>query len=650
MSRTRLDPSGAATYAPPLMCGIGVILDLGSGTEPLLTALARLHNALAHRGPDGEGILLLREQSDSADRYPSLEVAKRGANRGPIRLGAAFRRLAIQDRSDAAAQPVAAPDAPDRAWILFNGELYNHAELRRELAVRGVVPRSANDAEVALAAWRAWGPDAVRRMNGMFAFVILDLDRAELVGARDRLGIKPLFWSVEGQRLVVASEPQAVACAQAVRPQPDADQLATFLAGLPPLVAQASFYANVRPFPAAATFRIPLEGRTATPVVTPYWSLPAAGRVPSFDDAVDELRALLVDAVALQDSGDVPVGCMLSGGLDSSLLTGLVAATRPVHAFSAVHDDPTLNEAPWQWAVVARGNVTHHRLTLTAPLVAAAADDAIDALGQPLLGFDVAAQFAMYRFARAHGFPVVLDGQGSDELLAGERAFVQPWLRQLLRSRRLVETWREALAFGGTAGAAVRLLAAAARAASPRRLAPLPFLDDRPAHHAAAQWSFSADDLAQFQRTLVTVTNLPVVLDMQDRSTMANGVESRVPYLDHRIVEFCDRLPGEYRLHRGVRKRILREAAKGFVPDVILARREKGALISRQQYLDVRTTHAARLDELANAPLWHDLPWVRGQAVRPFVLDYVAGRHDDALAVWRLYTAWRWLSHPRFTA
>ena len=629
------------------MCGISVVLDSGTPATPLLATLARLHADHAHRGPDGEGALLVAADPEWIERLARVPGTRDGP---PPVLGAAFRRLAIQDRSEAGAQPMTLAGSGARSWILFNGELYNHQELRTVLSREGLAVRSGSDAEIALAAWRHWGPDAVQRFNGMFAFVIVDLDRGEVVGARDRLGIKPLFWSRDGARLLIGSEPAPVAAARSGGARLEASMLASFLGGVPPLVNRASWFADVYPFPAASTFRIPIWGPPSKPEFRRYWTLPSHGPIPGYQDAVIELRSLLQDAVRLQSCGDVPVGSLLSGGLDSSYLTCELARTRaePVDAFSIVHTDPRLSETPHQWGVIARTHARHHAHTMTPDALAAATDAVVAVQGQPLLGFEIVAQHAIYGVARAAGVPVVLDGQGADELLAGQSVFAQAWLRQLAAEGRLVELWKESRALARASGSGhgmrslLRALGPARGASVPR----LPHVNPAAAREAARSWNFDVPSLPALLRRLVLETNIPSVLELQDRSSMAHGVESRVPFLDHRVVEFCDRLPAEYRLHRGVRKRILRDAARGLVPDGIIDRQDKGTIVSSTRYLDLRRTHATALRAMATAPMWEGVPAVRASAIAPFVDGFLTGAHDKYLAVWRLYTAWRWLSLP----
>ena len=304
-----------------------------------------------------------------------------------------------------------------------------------------------------------------------------------------------------------------------------------------------------------------------------------------------------------------------------------------------------MSEVPHQWAVVAQGNVTRHALTLTPERVFAATDAVVRSQGHPLLGQEVIAQHLLYGVARDRGVSVILDGQGADELLGGLSSFTRSRFRELARTHEWSTLWQEVHAHARLYGEP--RLPSLARAFFPRAAAtPAPYAWLSPEAYRGPRdaWSFDAPDFQEYLRSLILRTNLPMVLAQQDRASMAHGVESRVPFLDHRIVSFCDALPSSYRLHRGVRKRILRDAARGILPASILDRSDKGTIVSSRRYLDLRGAHGDALRACAADPVWNRVSAVEGRAVAPFVLGFMAGGHDDHAAVWRLYTTWRWLS------
>jgi asparagine synthase (glutamine-hydrolysing) len=630
------------------VCGISLLLDCGGTRTPLLEALATAHARQAHRGPDGEGWLLV-DRDLSARRYDSQPFGT------APRLGIAFRRLCIQDLSEAAAQPLSTPDG--RHWIVLNGEIYNHAALRDELRARGYGFRTCSDAEVALVAYREWGMACFERFDGMWATLIVDLARARLVGSRDRLGIKPLFFTVEPGRVSFASEPQALAWARAEGPQIEPIRYGEFLSGLPPQSAALSFFRDVHPVPAATTFELDLRSAIAgPPEFRHYWDLATVAvdphNVPPYEQAVVEFRERSSEAVHSHLGGAVPVGCLLSGGLDTSFVASTMAAyarktsANPVPSYSITFDDPEMSEWPYIQSVAAHAGLSSHTLTLTPTMVWDSVDSVVRTQGQPLLGQELIAQYTVYRLARSGGSIVVLEGQGADEMLAGMPGYAAHYLRDLLFAGRFRELIRESRAGTRLSGESRTRVLARSLVRRPRWLRrdrTYPWLESTPARREILGRSADPSRLNQYLFKLVRHTNLPAVLLYQDRNAMAHGVESRVPFLDHRVVEFCFGLPASYKVRDGKRKRILLDAACGVVPDLVLRRTDKKTFISKDNWMPLRRDHGPALREMARSRRLLESPGVKGRAVAGFVDAFLGGRHHDILAVWRLYTAWRWL-------
>jgi len=624
------------------MCGISVVLDSGAARTPLVSALARAHARQAHRGPDGEGWLLV----DGGLAALRSSTPPSPSETPPPRLGIAFRRLCIQDLSEAAAQPLGSADG--RHWIVLNGEIYNHAGLRDELRTRGHAFLTCSDTEVALAAYREWGTGCFARFTGMWAIIIVDLAQGRLIGSRDRLGIKPLFFTVEPGRLSFASEPQALACARADGPRVEPVRYAEFLRGYPPASSSLSFFRDVHPVPAATTFEIDLRSDAGgAPAFRRYWTLATApldsGNMPPYGQAVEEFRGLVTESVHSHLGSAVPVGCLLSGGLDTSFVAS--TAGIPLAAYSITFDDPEMSEWPYIQSVAAHAGLTSHTVTLTPAMVWDRVDAVVRAQGQPLLGQELIAQYTAYALARNAGSIVVLEGNGADELLAGMPGYASAYLRDLLYAGQVAELVRETRATARRTRSSISRVLAASLARRPRwlrRERSYPWLEPAPQSAEPLEESDDPSPLNQYLFTLVRHTNLPAVLLSQDRSAMAHGVESRVPFLDHRVVEYCFRLPASYKVHRGVRKRILLDAARGVVPDLVLRRTDKKTFISKDSWMPLRRDYGPALADMARSKSLVESAGVRGPAMAAFVDDYLAGRHDDRMAVWRLYTAWRW--------
>ena len=427
------------------MCGISVIVELGGTSATVSSSLARMHAAQSHRGPDGEGFLRISRGLD-ATRSP-FPLPDFEWNDPATRVAAAFRHQRIQDPSPAADQPLSSPDR--HCWVVLNGEIYNFRALRDELAAKGHAFASSGDTEVALAAWREWGEGCFPRFNGMWAILIFDLERGILVGSRDRLGIKPLHYMMERSRLSFASEPRALALAAEGGPRMERAAVEEFLLGFPPAAPGGSFFTNVETVPAGTVFTVDLrvEG-VREPRFRPFWDLRefvSGASPPPIGKAAEELLDLLRDSVRLRISGQVQVGCMLSGGLDTSAVASLMAESmkearpgEPARAYSIVHEDPSMNEAPYIWAVTKHAGLQSRKLTLTPEICWEAIDAAVEAQGEPLLGQDLIALQKAYGMAREDGTTVILEGQGADEMLGGMPSYASPVFRELLFGGRLL--------------------------------------------------------------------------------------------------------------------------------------------------------------------------------------------------------------------
>jgi asparagine synthase (glutamine-hydrolysing) len=647
------------------MCGISALLHFEKrkifDSAPLLT----MHSALAHRGPDGEGFLLVNDafESQILRRPPAPSEMQASCPR----MAAAFRWLKIQDLSPDSCQPLRSGQG--HHCILFNGEIYNFRELREELMTLGHSFQTRNDTEVALASYLEWGAACFPRFNGMWAMLIFDLERKRLVGSRDRLGIKPLFFSCDNHRLLFASEAQAIATARTNGPEIEPYRFREFLHGIPPQSAELSFFRHVYPVPAGSYFELDLRAPVCpVPEFRAFWSLSdfhsGAQRSPSFESARENFESLLVASVRDHLVAEVGVGSLLSGGLDSSTLALIMAQNftpngkGPPKAFSVIFEDPEMSEWPHMQLVLAQGGLVGCNVTLTSDDTWNLVRSVVRAQGRPLLGQDVIAQSHAYRLARESGTVVVLDGQGADELLAGLPNYEQYIFLEMVKKLHL---WRLAhelqlrsrkyhTGLISTIRAYVwnPIRRQMAESSGPRRFDWIvPAAEDS----ASAQAGIGKTDdrgcdpslLNQVLYRLVRHTNLPTVLLQQDHASMSHGVESRVPYLDHRIVEFCFRLPDSYKVRGGDRKKLLLDTARKFLPGAVVNRTDKRMFISKGRWMDLRRKHAVELRDMATCRTMRESPFLEGKNTARFVDNFLAGVHDDEPSVWRLYTAWHWM-------
>jgi asparagine synthase (glutamine-hydrolysing) len=646
------------------MCGISAIFRFEGDAGADLADLDRMHRAQRHRGPDGEGAMVVNRHWQGR-RYQRLPAP--GSERGDLRLIAAVRRLRISDLRALADQPLVSDDW--RHWVMLNGAIYNFRELATELSAAGHQFHTGSDTEVVLQAYRQWGTACFARFNGMWAVLIVDLDRKVLVGSRDRIGIKPLYFALDRTRLLFASEPWAIAQVLTGGPTVGTTRFVEFLSGYPPRSAALSFFRGVNPIPAGTWFETDLcDARVAEPCFRMYWDLAdyrSNGAPPmSFADAAERFRELLKASVASQSVADVKVASLLSGGFDSSTIVMLwseFAAGRGLRqpdTLSIAWDDAAMSERANIEAIAAKAGSNSHIRQLSAADVWTAVDDVVRAQGQPLLGQELIAQNYAYRLARQHGAVVVMDGNGLDEVQAGLPLYEAEMALERLLGLQFVDLARQLRGIARNYHRSYRdvtlsyLVAPIRRHLRKGRVLPsYPWLercacDTAESDCSGDRYTDYGRDRSLLNRMLYRETrhtNVPAVLMYSDRNAMAHSVEARFPYLDHRIVELCFSLPAAYKVGFGRRKLLLFETAKHYLPARVVASREKRRFVLMNNWMPLRHRHAAALREAARSTAWTKLGYVDAAKLRMFVDDYLAGRHEDGYAVWRIYTAWRWL-------
>ena len=555
------------------MCGIAGILSL-DGREPVeTTRVQRMRDALRHRGPDGEGLLV----------------------DGPIGLG--HRRLAIVDVAGGH-QPMSNED--DSVWIVYNGEVYNHALLRPALERKGHRYRTRSDTETILHLYEEEGERCVERLRGMFAFAIWDRRQGRLLLARDRLGIKPLYYAISGRQLLFASEIKAL-LAGGVRPRMDEAALPGYLANR--FVSGAgTLFQEVRRLLPGHTLSWSLEEGFRE---RRYWSLPAAREDGDAADpraSAPVLRGLLQDAVSSHLMSDVPLGLFLSGGLDSSGLLALMAplVQGPVRTFSVAFAEAEANELAHARVAARSARAEHREVVVSAQDFWRALPNLVWHEDEPIAFPSSVPLYFVSRLAQEH-VKVVLTGEGADELFLGYNRYrvtawnerlghayqtlVPPAARERLRlataslpgrlrhyvgrSFLALPPGPRSLFFENFAvfpeAMQTRLLADAERVAGLD-----PYAEEMRCYENAGGDSLDRMSQVDLQTYLVRL------LMKQDQMSMAASLESRVPYLDHELVEHVSAMPGRLKLRGLTTKAVLRDALRDVVPPSILARRKMG--------------------------------------------------------------------------
>lgn len=560
------------------MCGIAGIVGRAAGSLPDTEALAAMLRAQAHRGPDGEGIHVS----------------------APAALG--HRRLAIIDL-ETGQQPMSNEDGS--LWITFNGEIYNYVELRQELA-RHHTFRTRSDTEVILHLYEELGEQCLERLNGMFSFAIWDARQQRLFAARDRLGIKPFYWSLTPDALLFASEPKGLLASGMVQARAHPGHLEEYLT-FQFCLGEATLFRDIQKLAPGhyLSFR---PQRDSAPTIVPYWSL----RFELDFDHTEEyfsrtLLDLMNDAVRLQLRSDVPVGAHCSGGMDSSSVVMLAARQFPgtFQTFTgAFREGPQYDESAYALQVAAAASAQAHLVHPTAGQFAESLPWLIYMMDEPAAGPGLFPQYCVSRLARDH-VKVVLGGQGGDELFGGYARYLVAYLEQALKgaiygegndSRYLVtwesiapslpllrqyrpmlqRFWADGL-FGDMDRRYFRLVTrneqgegmyatdALAAGAGDRMFERFQAIFNEP----------SAKSYIDRMTNFDVKTLLPALLQVEDRTSMSVSLESRVPLLDHRIAELVMRMPPAMRFKGGDSKRILRESMSGVLPESVRQRNDK---------------------------------------------------------------------------
>ncbi len=658
------------------MCGIaGLLLDEmnPAGPDWLVAMTQQLH----HRGPDDGGAVAFgMNGSPAVEQRLGPPDDKPDWKYLPMKLGLGARRLAIVDLSDAGRQPMSSSDG--RVWLVYNGELYNHAELRDELSARGMPFVGHSDTEVVLAAYRSWGPACFERFDGMWAAAIVDWVAGRLVLSRDRFGIKPLFLTRFAHGMAFASEIKSLLQVPGAFRGVNEARLRDFLCDGSVDHTDQTLFDGIESLPAGtyAEFLLQAKGAMhAGGAVHRFWR-------PSFewkkyDDAPGRVRETLTRSIRSHLQGDVPIGTCLSGGIDSSSLVAILAGLRrsgalgetklTQHTFTAAMTGTAVDESHHAAAVVAAcGDLTAHVVRPTAAGLLESLPLLVWHQEQPFALPNLHLQWEIMRAAREAGVKVLLDGQGGDELFCGYEGYIPAYLAHLVRRfaiGRLLREWRagKAMHFANrglllhvaASLAPSRMRNDARRRAHARRqpwLARELFTSEEPASVYAALEVTSpppveipggVSGMARRIDDIFSRESLPSLLRFEDRNSMAFSIESRVPFLSRDMVELAMSIPVDEKIERGVLKKVLRDAVRGLVPDAILNRTDKlgfGTPIVEWMQGDLRTWWSDLLGSKSFAERGCFTP----RALPALEARLNTGDAEAARAVWRLALVEHW--------
>lgn len=625
------------------MCGIGGYFIKDLDNSELLQSMM---NIISHRGPDDQGCVVFDAEYDNAHLFS---------------VGLGHRRLSILDLSELGHQPM--PSQDQRYWMVYNGEIYNYIELRDELIGLGHTFISQSDSEVILAAYAQWGEQCQQRFNGMWAFAIYDRDSKKIFLSRDRFGVKPLYYWISPENdFYFGSEIKQFTTLPSWKAVLNHQRAYDFLIwGLTDHTDETLFHGVYHILPGHSMTVDRNEDGSIETNVTEWYVLAGQKFEGSFDDAKVTFKNLMMDSVRLQMRSDVDIGSCLSGGLDSStivcLMNNLLCENNSQSVqktFSACSTVSQYDEKKWIDIVVNNTDVDPYYCYPSIDNLFAESERLTWHQDEPFGSTSIFAQWNVFQLAAEKGVRVMLDGQGADEQLAGYHPYYGARLASLFKSGRWIQFCKEVVIIRRRHEKSwTWLLSYIVSSLFPefakkiiRRILGI--------KHLHPEWMditvlkatpkelhrSTAGSVNQLSYTQLTTGNLRMLLHWEDRDSMAHSVESRVPFLDHRLVEFVLGLPEDYKMRDGVTKRVLREGMRGILPDAIADRADKIGFATAE---DVWVRENADLFRQKLKESIEQSKGVLNDNALEHLEDVVAGRKSFSFLIWRMINFGQWM-------
>jgi asparagine synthase (glutamine-hydrolysing) len=611
------------------MCGIAGVYSTYLNTD--CSIVKTMIDTINHRGPDGDGV------------YQD----------GPVVLG--HKRLAILDLSKNGLQPM---ESEDKAYcIVFNGEIYNYKELRIELEKLGYQFYSDTDTEVILHAYREWGRDCLIRFNGMWSFAIWDTVKQELICARDRFAIKPFVYFYDGLDFIFASEIKALLQHPKIKASPNYQAIYDFIIYGRVNHTNETFFKDIYQLPAAHYGIVNKNGMN----FFRYWDINETNHFTgTIDEAALEFYRIFEDSVRLRFRSDVEVASCLSGGLDSSSIVcvadrlmnnGQINTDHWLNTFSLAFDYPQFDERKWIEMVRNATNINSHFTIPKEEELIASLNHLLTTQEEPFGGTSIFGQYMVMKLIHSQGIKVTLDGQGSDEILAGYLGYADSYFADLLQQGDREELNRQVNIYCEkhklTPSIAIERAEKLLKTGKLGRHIEVnskyltPDFAKEYHHEIVLPKKFSSMLQNQLYQDLTSLS-IPALLRYEDRNSMAFSIESRVPFLDYRLVEFIFSLPAEMKMNNAVTKVILRKAMHGVIPETIENRQDKMGFVTPES-IWFREGFKSILEEVFNSKSMAMREYFNIEAVRQEWEAYKAGKRNYSFIIWRFACMELWL-------
>lgn len=578
------------------MCGICGIYNINS--EPINKEyLLKMGKLIHHRGPDDEGYLLVNTTEKKIIHCHAEDTIEEFKSTLPYilsdfdaNIGLGFRRLSIIDLSAAGHQPMT--DFDKRCWIVFNGEVYNYLEIKSELLELGYKFKSETDTEVIINAYLQWGKECVKRFNGMFSIALWDTEKEILFCARDRMGVKPFYYSFDGKQFVWGSEIKQLIKSGIIDSKVNYNNVYNYLMMSRLNVDKNSFFENITELPPAHIMEVSAKGIK----IENYWDIDENKTLTglSDDDYAKGFEELFADAVKLRLRSDVPLGIALSGGLDSSSIACIAGrfVSNPIKTFSVYYeDDKKFDEREYISEVLKNGNFDPVYFTANQNVSFDELMKFFYYQDEPCMSASPFSAYKNNENIRKAGIIVALNGQGGDELLAGYHTYFKYYYLDLVKQFQFAKLKKEIDLYQNDFGLNKKEIFNLFTKIGLRLILPDKIMKQFE-YKEVANYNFYSPELKNYKnlidlkqkykselnnnlyQTLVN-TSIPHLLHWEDRNSMAHSVESRVPFLDYRLVEWVFSIPVNQKIRGSETKFVLRNGMKGILPEKIRNRKDK---------------------------------------------------------------------------
>ncbi len=606
------------------MCGIAGFVDLQMSVEQKKDLAFKQLRCITHRGPEASNVFV----------------------DGPVALG--HNRLKIIDLSDEANQPFEYDDLV----MAFNGEVYNYVELKADLETKGYRFRTHGDTEVMCAAYKHYGEECVKYFTGMWSFALWDKTRQKLFCSRDRFGIKPFYYILQGQHLYFASEYKALKELPFFKADVNTEQVNRGLQMVWSVYRDQTFYKQVKNLEPAHN----LVWQAGNVTVNRYWDIDFSQPASSltWEEKKEKFYALFKDSVRLHARSDVPNGTCLSGGLDSSAISSMYSTLMPdtpIKSFSIYYEDD-VDERPFIYEVVNKyPNIQPFYFSPSDAQIADSFDKVAYHADVPLLGSSFISQYFLMQLAKKEGVTVAIDGQGSDEYLGG---YLHSFYRvlgqlygsgQIFKAGDLLSNLSEREHFSSKKKRDFLLKSIVGAFSNENRMYNLEYGQlNKYLKAGVTDLSFedkSPDKFANFLYHILLNTTLQTLLHFEDRNSMAFSLESRVPFLEHKLVEFAFTLPRQDKINdQAETKYILREALKPVLPKAVYERKDKKGFVTpgEVKWLNGPLKFLLDID-------YKRFDWMQQDKLKQVVEAYKHGDTSKAAFVWRLACTHYWLKN-----